>query len=73
MQRASGRKRGVSANKVSDRHRRLIHQVIGDLAVFQVGIKRIILQSRHHLFDHIHLSIIPGLLDLRVTATLLIQ
>ncbi|CNU35540.1 Uncharacterised protein [Salmonella enterica subsp. enterica serovar Bovismorbificans] len=73
MQRTRRRKRRIGAHKLRDSNRRLVHQIVGDLTVFQIRVERIIFQTRHHLLYHIHLAVVPGLLNLRIAVTLLFQ
>ena len=65
--------RRVGAHKIGDGNGGLIHQIVSDLAIFQIRIQRIVLQAGHHLLYDIHLSVVPGLLNLRIAIALLIQ
>ncbi len=44
---SGGRQRRIGADKLRDRQRRLIHQVVGELAILQIGVKRVVRQGGH--------------------------
>ncbi|CCK05265.1 hypothetical protein BN128_792 [Cronobacter sakazakii 696] len=72
-QRARRRQRRVRLNKLLHRDSRLVHEIVSELAILQIGIERIGLQGGHQLLHHVHLPVIPRLFDLRIAAALLVE
>ena len=73
LQVPGGRQGRVRLNEVIHGDRGLIHEIVSNLAILQIGIERIVFQRRHQRLHSIHLFVVPRLFNLGVAVTLFIQ